>query len=91
MYNQVYERLLHAPTISLGLGVKADCVLRVTECQQTDVSIVRPDPLAFLFTILSMRNVIEYTVTVLAHPCPTALSFYNSIIFDILWSNVTEV
>ena len=89
MYNRVYERLLHAPTVSPRLGVYADCVLRVTE--STNVLIVRPDPLAFLYTILSMRDILESSVTFLAHPCPIALSLYNSIIFDILWSNVTEV
>ena len=52
----------------LGLGVKVDCVLRVTKCQQTDVLIIRPDPLAFLYTILSIRNVLQSTVTVLALP-----------------------
>ena len=67
MYNRVYECLLHAPTVSLGLGVKADCVLRVTNCQQTDVLIVCPDPLAFLYTILSMLDILESCVTFLAY------------------------
>ena len=68
MCNRVYECLLHAPTVSLGEGVYADCVLRVTERQQTDVSIVRPDPLAFLCTIVLMCNASQSTVTVLARP-----------------------
>ena len=34
MYNQIYVRLLHAPTVSLGQGIDADYVQRVTECQQ---------------------------------------------------------
>ena len=49
-------------------GVYADCVVRVTDRQQTDVSIVRPDPLAFLYTILLMCNASQSTVTVLARP-----------------------
>ena len=67
MYKRVYECLLHALTVSLGLGVKADCVLRVTECQQMDVLIVRPDPLAFLYMILSVLDILESCVTFLAY------------------------
>ena len=40
----------------------------------------RPDPLAFLYTILAMRDILESSITFLAHPCPNVLSLYNSII-----------
>ena len=60
MYNRIYVRLLHAPTVSLGQGTDADCVLRVTECQQRWDELVRPDPLPFLYTILLMLDIWEY-------------------------------
>ena len=47
-----------------------------TECQQ----VVCPDLLPYLYTILSMLDILEYTVTVLTHPCPTIymfVHFYN--------------
>ena len=54
---------------SSHIGLTEALTLAPTECQQTKVfqEIVRSDPLAFHYMILSMRNVSQYTVTIVAY------------------------
>ena len=53
--------------------------IRVSRCVVTRM-IVRPDPLAFLYTLLLMLDILELNVRFLVHACPITICLYTSII-----------